>query len=204
MLDFAKNEEEEKSFIVDIETTPDTMIIKYADGHEVTEKLSKHNLNVYRYRMERQALANIDFAYDTLAKDSFVVCMRKLLAIVGGIICGIIFYNIDVHIIMRIVLYLLLLLGEAYYYIYSELFLSVLGDDLREVEATDCYLKNINLFKYFDDLEGETGYIIPIEDIDRHRFTKEQLEKLAIIIKEFKNEGVEEKNISLTYGNDDE
>ncbi len=201
MIDFAKNEDEEKRFIVDIETMPETMSITYADGTVRNEFYSLHNLNVYRLRMEEQASDNMDYAYDTLAKDSFKVYVKKFLAILGGIISGIVIYNVDIHVIMKIILALLLLFGEALYYLYNEIYLNVLAEDLSEIAATDYYLQNLDIFKYYDQEIGETGYVVPIEDIDRHSLTKEQLKEIKDMVVTLKNDGVKSKDISLTYGN---
>ena len=200
MIDFARNEQEEKDFIIDITTAADTMTIKYADGHESTEKLSRHNLNFYRIRMEKQAEDNMDYAYDTIAKDSFKVYLKRFLAIIGGIISSIVVFNVDIHIIIKIILTLLILLGEVLYYLYNELYLAVLADDLSEIFATDYYLQNINQFKYYDQEVGENGYIVPIEDIDKCHLTQETLERISSLVTEFKKEGIKDKDISLTYG----
>lgn len=199
MLDFAKNENEEKTFIVDIECNAKEMIIKYADGRESHEPYTIHNYNVYRLRMEDQAKENLDYAYDEIAKDSFLVYVKRLMAIIGGIIAGIVIYNVDIHIIIKIILALLILLGEVLYYLYNELYLSVLGDDLVEVLATDYYLKNINQFKYYDAEAGENGYIVPIEEIDKYHLTESQLREISDLVTKFRQEGVQDKNISLTY-----
>lgn len=199
MMDFAKSVEESKNFIVDIVVDDDKMTIKYADGHEETEKLSRHNLNVYRLNMERQASNNMNYAYDTLAKDSFMIYAKRIMAIVGGIVAGIVIYNIDVHLIMKIILALLILFSEVIYYLYNEVYLTVLADDLSEIEATDYYLKNINSFKYYDTLDGEIGYILPIEDIDKYDLTLNQLEQIDSLVKQFREDGVENRDIFLTY-----
>ena len=201
MIDFAKNEDEEKNFIVDIETTDDEMIIRYADGHEVREKFSYHNLNVYRLHMEEQAKNNMDYAYDIVAKDSFMVYAKRILAIIGGIIGGIVIYNVDIHIIMKIVLALILIFSEGLYYLYNELYLSVLSTDLGEILATDYYLKNIDKFKYYDSKMGEYKYIVPIEDIEKHSLTQEQLEEISDLVSTFRKEGITDNDISLTYKN---
>lgn len=201
MLDFAKNETEEKTFIVDIECNDKEMIIKYADGRESHEPYTLHNYNVYRIRMEDQAKENLDYAYDEIAKDSFLVYVKRLIAIIGGIIAGIVIYNVDIHIIIKIILALLILLGEVLYYLYNEIYLSVLADDLQEVSATDYYLKNIDKFKYYDSKIGENGYIVPIEDLDKHHLTPNQLEQIATLVTEYRDEGVDNSDIRLTYTN---
>ena len=98
-----------------------------------------------------------------------------------------------------LVLALLILFSEVIYYLYNEVYLTVLADDLSEIEATDYYLKNINSFKYYDTLDGEIGYILPIEDIDKYDLTLNQLEQIDSLVKQFREEGVENRDIFLTY-----
>lgn len=68
-----------------------------------------------------------------------------------------------------------------------------------EVLATEYYLKNLDHFRYYDNENGTDGFIVPPEDIGKYGLTKDMLEQIYNNINEFKKEGYEPKNMSLTY-----
>lgn len=199
MLDIAKDEEEAKSFIVGLDVVDGNIVVKYASGREETMSYSLHNLNFYRILVERQSKDNIDHALNNLAKDSFMVYVKRVVTIVAGIIGSIIVFNIDIHIIMKIIIVLLMLLGEAFYYFYNEIYLNILDDDLREMVALEYYLKNIDIFKYYDTKIGENGYVLPIEDISKYNLSIHELEQISAAVKKFREEGYENNEIVLSY-----
>ncbi len=199
MIDISKNEEESKYYVTDIKVNENEMIISYGDGREVHEKYTLHNLNFYRLRMIKQANEGIDYAYSVIAKDSFKIYAKRFLAMLAGIIGSVVTLNIDIHVIMKIIIIVLMLLGEGLYYFYNEIYLYLLSEDLDEVEALNYYLSNIDKFKYYDKDEGEDGYILPIEDLEKYHITKNMLEQIVFNVVKFREEGVDYKDMKLTY-----
>ena len=189
MIDISKNEEESKYYVTDIKVNENEMIISYGDGREVHEKYTLHNLNFYRLRMIKQANEGIDYAYSVIAKDSFKIYAKRFLAMLAGIIGS----------VVTIIIIVLMLLGEGLYYFYNEIYLYLLSEDLDEVEALNYYLSNIDKFKYYDKDEGEDGYILPIEDLEKYHITKNMLEQIVFNVVKFREEGVDYKDMKLTY-----
>ncbi len=193
------NKEAEPYFITDIERKDDRLIITHADKSVEDSKYSDRNLGFYRHKMIDQARKYLPAFTIDLSKESFKVYVKRVGAIIGGILGMFLLYNIDIHTIMKIVLTILIILGELAYYIWNEIVLSVISDDCRETLATEYYLANLRDFQYYDQEKGIDGYIVPPEDISNHKLDNSQLKQMSETIKDFKSQGVDEKDISLTY-----
>lgn len=199
MLDMTLNEEDKPYFIVNIEVKDDKLIVTRADGTVHEEKFSEHNLSFYRTKMLEGAQSHITGYMDDLGKDSFFTFLKRYAAIVAGIAGLYFLYNIDIHIIMKILLTFLAIACEIGYYFYNELYLSIVGEEVIECLATEYYLKNMETFRYYDREQYIDGYIIPPEDIGSHGLTKEMLEQLGDGIKDYREQGVNPKDMKLTY-----
>ncbi|MDE5888858.1 MAG: hypothetical protein K2H20_02440 [Bacilli bacterium] len=193
------DKEAEKYFITDIETKEDKLIIKLADGTIEELKFTDHNLGFYRRRMIEQAKTKLPNFADVLSKESFLVYVKRVGAIIAGVLGLFLAYNVDIHIIMKIVLTILITLGELAYYLWNEIVLSVISEDCRETLATEYYLAHLQDFQYYDPDKGVDGYILPPEDISKYRLDDRMLAQMSDTIKDFKNQGFNDDEIYLTY-----
>lgn len=199
MLDMVMDDKNKQYFITDIEVRDGKLIITRADESVSEEPYSAHNLGFYRTQMIRNAKDNIGPYMDDLGKDSFFTFVKRYAAIIGGIVGLYFLYNFDIHIAMKIILTILVLLGEVGYYLYNELYLSVVGNEVLECLATEYYINNLGTFSYYDRENYTDGYIIPPEDIGKYQLTKDMLEQLAKGIEEAKAMGSEPQDMKLSY-----
>lgn len=199
MLDFTKNEEDKKYFITNIEQKEGMLIVSRADGTVEKEKFSEHNLGFTRMKMVEQLKTYLGPYMDYISKESFTTYVKKYGSIIGGIVGLYFLYNVDIHIIMKILITALVLIGELGYFIYNEVILTVMWDIASECLAYDFYLKNIKEFMYFDKENYTDGFIVPPEDIANHHITVDMLEQILNNVREFKNQGFEDENISVDY-----
>lgn len=199
MLDMVMDDKNKQYFITDIEVRDGKLIITRADESVSEESYSAHNLCFYRTQMIRYAKENIGPYMDDLGKDSFFTFVKRYAAIIGGIVGLYFLYNFDIHIAMKIILTILVLLGEVGYYLYNELYLSVLGNEVLECLATEYYINNLGTFSYYDRENYTDVYFVPPEDIGKYQLTKDRLEQLAKDIEESKAMGSEPQNIKLSY-----
>lgn len=199
MLDMTMDDKDKEYFITDIEYDDKVLKVTRADGSVSEEKFSEHNLGFYRLQMIKYAKENIEGYLDDIGKDSLLVFVKRYGAIIGGIVGLYFLYNVDIHLIIKIIITILILLGEMAYYVLNSLYLSVVNMEALEVLATKYYLKNLDYFRYYDNENGTDGFIVPPEDIGKYGLTRDMLEQIYNNINEFKKEGYEPKNMSLTY-----
>lgn len=199
MLDMTMDDKDKEYFITDIEYDDKVLKVTRADGSVSEEKFSEHNLGFYRLQMIKYAKENIEGYLDDIGKDSLLVFVKRYGAIIGGIVGLYFLYNVDIHLIIKIIITILILLGEMAYYVLNSLYLSVVNMEALEVLATEYYLKNLDYFRYYDNENGTDGFIVPPEDIGKYGLTRDMLEQIYNNINEFKKEGYEPKNMSLTY-----
>ena len=199
MLDMVLDDNNKKYFITNIEVRDGKIIITRADETVSEEPYSGHNLGFYRTQMINYAKDNLNPYLDDLGKDSFFTYVKRYAAIIGGIVGLYFLYNFDIHIVIKILITILLTLGELAYYLYNELYLNILGAEVIECLATEYYIKNLSTFTYYDKDNYTDGYIIPPEDIGKHELTKDMLEQLGTGIEEAKKNGSEPQDMKLTY-----
>lgn len=203
MLDMAIDDKNKKYFITDIDVKDDILIITRADGNISEEPYTAHNLGCYRMKMIRYAKENINDYMTDLGKDSFKTLAKRYSTIIGGIIGLFFLYNFDVHIVMKIILTILILLGEVGYYLYNRLYLNVVAIELLECMATEYYIDNLDIFSYYDKDNYTDAFIIPPEDIGKYHLTKDMLEQLADGIKRARDNGIELEHLKLVYKKED-
>lgn len=199
MLDMVMDDKNKEYFITDINHDEKILEVTRADGTTSSETFSYHNLGFYRSRMIENAKEYIGPYMDDLSKDSFFTFVKRYAAIIGGLVGLYFLYNMDVHIIMKIIITVLAVLGELAYYFINELYLTIIGGEVLECLATEYYIKNLDTFSYYDKEHYTDGYIIPPEDIGKYQLTKDILEQLLQGIKQFKENGFESHEISLSY-----
>ena len=198
MVDMTRNKEEQESFITNINKDNDSLVVSYASGNETTERFSLHNMNYYRGKMEEQANMYVGKYLDKLSIKSFSIYVARVSSIILGLFSLFLSYNIDIHIIMKILLTILVALLEFGYYIYSDIKLDILYTQALEGMATEYYLNNIDDFKYKNPHTYEFGYIVPIEEISKMGLTEDWLKAASEKIKELISSGIEKEDISLS------
>ncbi len=199
MIDMVMDDDNKKYFITDIEVRDGKIIITRADESVTEEPYSGHNLGFYRMQMIKGAKENIEPYMDDLSKDSFFAFVKRYAAIIGGIVGLYFLYNFDIHIVIKIIITILLLLGEVGYYLYNELYLSIVGNEVLECLATEYYIKNLSTFSYYDKENYTDGFIVPPEDIGKYQLTEDMLKQLGAGIEEAKEKGSEPQDMKLTY-----
>lgn len=199
MIPMTGDEDKLKYFITSIQKEEDQLVIKYASGEDDCSKYSLHNLNAARNRMIDQARECLPNFISTMATEYFKTIALKYAAILGGIIGLFFLYNIDIHIIMKIIITLLALGGEVVYYLINKVYLAVLDMASEEALATKYYINNLADFRYYNPELGQDEFILPIEDISKYCLCQKDLEELSKIVKDFKSKGYESKEITLSY-----
>ena len=107
MIPLSSNNQKEEYYIMDIKIEDEKLFIYYADGREECIPFSKHNLGVFRNRMVIQAKENIDSCLNKIAKESFGVYFKRFMTVIGLLVGLYFLYNLDIHVIMKIILALL-------------------------------------------------------------------------------------------------
>lgn len=199
MIDMVMDEKNREYFITNIEYDDKVLKVTRADGTVTTEPFSYHNLGFYRTKMIENAKLNINPFMDDLSKDSFFTFVKRYAAIIGGIVGLYFLYNVDIHLIIKIILTILVVFGEAAYYLINQLYLILLSEQVSESLATEFYLKNISKFTYYDRENYTDGYIVPPEDIAKYGLTQDTLEQVLQGIEEFKEQGFEPEEMILSY-----
>lgn len=199
MIDMAMDEKEKGYFITDIEYNDEILKVTRADGSVSEEPFSYHNLGFYRNQMVNHIKDNINPFMDDLSKDSFFTFVKRYAAIIGGIVGLYFLYNFDIHIIMKIIITILVLLAEVGYYLYNELYLTLVGSEVIESLAYEYYLKNIDKFRYYDREHFTDGFIVPPEDVGKYQLTQDMLTQIIQGIDDFEDKGFEPEEMTLSY-----
>lgn len=193
------DDKDDKNFITDIEYDDKEIRITTADEKVTIIPFSEHNLGFYRLRMIENAKTYLGPCMDDIGRHSFFTYVKRVGAIIAGVMGMFLLYNVDIHIIMKIVLTILIALAEVGYYFYNELYLTVIGDEAAECLATEFYIKNLDKFKYYDNEHFTDGYIVPPEDIGKHHLSQAMLEQILEGIEQFRADGVEPAEMRMTY-----
>ena len=168
------NPDDNKS-VLNIIRYEDYIEIVRADGtKEIIKGDLEHNLIVYRHQMEEYAKKNIPLVLKGIALATLKLYTKRIILLFTTVTGLFLLYNIDIHIIMKIILSLLVLLFDKdmilkYRKIENELYYN-----LAEVDATQYYLDHKESF--LDTDSDEKLYIINIEDIANQKLTFCQLE----------------------------
>lgn len=201
MMDMTFLEKDKEYFITDIDVIDGKIIVTRADGSKSEEDFTEHNLGFYRNLMVKNANQYIGPYMDDLGKDSFMTYVKKYGAIIVGVVGLYFLYNFDIHIAIKIILSILVILGEIAFFLFNELYLCIVGAEAMECMATEYYLKNIDTFRYLDKEHYIDGFIVPPEDIAKYSLTEDMLVQIKENIENFKKDGVEPQDITLTYKN---
>lgn len=176
MVNMTLYDEEESSYIIDIRKKDNEIVLTYADGHEdIMGSYSLHNMNFYRYRVQRQFYEFYDKYMDEMALESFKVCFKKF----GGVILSLVglffMYNFDIHIIIKILLTLGVVAIDVFYYFLKHYDLLMIGQELNRVEALETYFQNSREFMIHNENENEDDYVLGVEDVWQNDLRKEEV-----------------------------
>lgn len=200
MLDMTKKDGEQERFITDLKINEKgNMVITYADGTVSEEKFTKHNMGFYRDNMVKQAEKFVNPKLNSLGLEYLKVQGIRFGLVLLGIVGMYFTYNVDIHVIMKIVLTLLIIGGELLQWFIANLYTISIEDDSLEAFAYEEYLKHLNNFRYYDSNTGSSEYIFPIEDIEGHRLTATSVQEIDSTIQEMKDMGAEEADIKVDY-----
>ena len=179
MLDLTMDEKNKPYFITDIEYDEKEIRVTRADGRVEVEPFSAHNLGFHRTKMIENAKENIGPYMDELSKDTFFTVVKRYGSIIVDILGLFLLYNVDIHVIIKILITALVVLGELAYLFFNWLYLGLAGNEVMECLALEYYLNNLSEFTYDDSENFTTGYYLAPEDISRYGLTKEHLEAIV-------------------------
>lgn len=176
MVNMTLYDDEEPTYIIDIRKKDNKIVLTYADGHEENMGLySLHNMNFYRYRVQKQFYECYDKYMDEIALESFKVCVKKF----GGVILSLVglffMYNFDIHIIIKILLTLGVVAIDVFYYFLKHYDLLVIGQELNRVEALETYFQNSREFMIHNEDEKEDDFVLGVEDVWQNDLRKEDV-----------------------------
>ena len=184
MVNMTLYDDEEPTYIINIRNVDNNIVLTYADGHEeIMGPYTLHNMNFYRYRVQRQFYEFYDKYMDEMAAESFKVCVKKF----GGVILSLVglffMYNFDIHIIIKILLTLGVLAAEVFCYFLKHYDLLVIGQELNRVEALETYFKNSREFMVYNETENEDDFVLGVEDVWQNDLGKEDVLSILADIK---------------------
>lgn len=200
MLDMTRYEEEQNDYIVDLKVNDDgNMVITYANGEVVEEKYTEHNYSFYRGKMVDQAIKYSDDAIKDLGIEWLKFEGIRYGLLLGGVVSMFFLYNVDIHVIIKIILAILVVLGEAVQLFFTQLGLASIEDDSIKAFAYNEYIKHLNNFRYYDNETGTIEYTLPIEDVDIHDMDQSFILKVNGVIEDMKEKGSEPKDMRVVY-----
>lgn len=200
MLDMTIYDDEQSSYIIDVKINDKGLIeLTFADGKTREEPYSEHNYSMYRDRMVEQAKKYADGAIVDLGYGWIKTQLLRWGALIGGIVGMFLLYNVDVHVIMRIVITLLAVIGEAAVFLATQFYLALLENESIEAFAYQEYIKHLEDFRYYDEEKGVHHYIFPIEDIATHQLDVSFVQDTSAKIKEMESMGSKKKDIRINY-----
>ena len=189
MVNMTLYDSEEEYYIIDIKNEDNRIMIYYADGHvEDMGPYSLHNFNFYRLRTERQFKEYYDKYMDEIGLESFKVCCKKYGSVILSLIGLFFLYNIDIHIIIKLLITIGVVCVEVFYYFLKHYDLLVIGQELDRIEALELYINNSGDFMIYNEDEREDDYTLGIEDVWQNDLKKEEVS--AIIKDAQENKGM--------------
>lgn len=199
MIPMTGDSEKLKYYVTDVRKEGENLVTVYGDKSVDVTPFSEHNLNVVRNRMIEQAQAYLQDYYGFIAKEILSTCIKEFVALISGVVGLFFLYNVDIHTIMKIIITVLGLGGEAFYFFLNKIRLTILGMGASEAEATEFYINNLDEFRSYDALTGREEYVLSIEDIANHKIPKEMLVNLLEKIQEFKAQGFQSGEMKLNF-----
>ena len=176
MVDMTYKDEDKKTFITDIVVNENGINVTYADGHVYVDTMvNQHNVEMYRYRMEKEASKHIEKFLDRISYNALFLMIRKYSVIVLSFIGLFMTYNFDIHLIMKIII---TILGNLYSYILHSYYLWQLENMTDEAMCIDYFLKNRSKFTYKDE-DGDDVDMLAIEEIGHYNLSFGTLKRIV-------------------------
>lgn len=198
MIDMTLDENDKRCYIIDFQVNDEELYVTRANGEIYVLSYTEHNLNSLRFAMIRQVREYSQKYIDVKEKESLDLLISEVRTFICGIIALFFLYSIDIHIIIKIILTIIVVLFELFYGLVKFYDICMLGEEFVECEALETYIENIDTFSYTNS-SYDIVYRLPIEDISKCGFSKEDLENFVREIQCFKLQGVEDEDISLDY-----
>lgn len=155
----------------------DKINVWYYDGREDEEPFSAHNLHFYRNRWMNQlkdvCSGELSLAYDIQSK----AIKHFLWGTLRHIVEFFLLYNLDIHIVMKVII-LILILGVQHKSL-KELssYLGVMDVPVRRLETLLMYINNASLFEY-EGNDEEFHYSVAIDDVVNKYLTFDMIDML--------------------------
>lgn len=185
MVNMTVYDEQESSYIIDLRRDGKNIIVTYADGHEeVMDNYSLHNMNFYRYKIQRQFFEYYDEYMDQMALESFKVCCKKFGSIGVGLLSLFLLYNFDIHIIIKIIISLGIIALNIFYYFVKHYDLLVISQELGRVEALETYFNNSRDFMIHNHDAKEDDFVLGVEDVWKNDLSKDEVMEILGEVKE--------------------
>lgn len=199
MLDMTLNDNDRQSFITNIINENGELKIKYANGNIDSIYNSKHNLEVCRYRLEKQVKKYADKYLDRTNIQAIMVYIKRYSFLISSLLGLYYTYNIDIHIILKILITLFIIGANLFSFLVKEIHVKIIQDCINEVFASQYFLDNKEKYSY--DTEEGKKYALNIEDIAKFNLDEEQLKKILSTVEELKQNSEGLEGIKLDFKN---
>lgn len=179
MVNMTLYDAEEESYIIDIKNEDNRIKLYYADGKvQDMGPYSLHNMNFYRLRAQRQFREFYDKYMDQCGIESLKLYAKKYGSVALDAIGLYFLYNFDIHIVIKILISLIMVGVNIFYYFLKHYDLLVLSQELDRVEALELYLDNVREFMVYNEDQKEDDYSLAIEDIWQNDLHKDEVRQI--------------------------
>ncbi|MGN1337704.1 MAG: hypothetical protein ACI4WW_04435 [Candidatus Coprovivens sp.] len=161
MINMATNKEDAANFITNVSVNDDNtkFILTYGDGHiEYSDYVTDHNYNYYLNRLEQQFLNYKNNYIDFLSKIYTEVITKRFIGSISALLGLFLSYNIDIHIVMKIIIWILIIIFGLGYRFMQQIKLMALDNEFDSVKLME-YLQVHKEEFYGKILDENTGNI---------------------------------------------
>lgn len=172
MRDITLNDKDKEGYVSNIEVNDNNeIIVHYASGKvENCGLFSQHNFEFYLGRMEKQFYEYKDSFLDYEGKLCLQLYAKRIISGIMALLSIWFSYNIDIHVLMKIFLFILIIITSFLNEVYLKSKLIVEDMKIGNVDAMDYFLKHKDEFKMsvIDEIDGEKKdiYVINMNNID--------------------------------------
>ena len=196
MINMALNKKDEEYFITDVKFLEDDIVVKYADDHEEHVGFcNDHMKEFYRMKLLEQVRKYVEPFIEEAGKEALRAYIKKYGFIVAEVIEMYVMYNVDIHLIMKIIIGILLTLVNGIMYLAAEGDLLFLSDYVEEAFVLEYYADNYEDFIYLDEETNTTVNALPIEEISHSKINLDTIKQIRESVVELKEENA--KNIEV-------
>lgn len=198
MLNMTLNKKEEPYFITDVDFLPDDVCVKYADGH--VENMGFCNDNIkefYRRRLLEQVQKYVEPYIKEAGRVAFRAYIQKYGLIIAELVEIYALYNVDIHIVMKLILGVFLIFINGIMVLAAAGDLLLIGDTVGEAFALEYYANNYADFTYVDEETNETINVLPIEEISKSNLSLEIVKQIHSSVLELKEQNAKKIGVFL-------